>query len=280
MFVIKTRVGPSQIHGTGVFACENVAIGGPVWRFHPPFDQILSEQDIADLPQAAREYLQIYAYTSSDLGGQLVLSGDHARFLNHSDDPNTEARPFLSIARRSIASGDEITCDYGAFCVGWTGLDDAAFSPSCRHVAVSTMSSAYPHCNLYTRLKACAHGVGVFAIRDIPAGMRLFKGDSGMIVRVPRSAVDRIADPELRRMYFDFCPSVDDVFIAPADFNLLTMEWYLNHSANPNVAADHNMQFSSCRPIAAGEELTTDYASFSDHSPALVSQWNCAGNRK
>ena len=124
MFVIKTRVGPSQIHGTGVFACENVAIGEPVWRFRPPFDQILSEQDIADLPKAAREYLQIYAYTSSDLGGQLVLSGDHARFLNHSDDPNTEARPFLSIARRWIASGDEITCDYGAFCVGWTGLDD------------------------------------------------------------------------------------------------------------------------------------------------------------
>jgi hypothetical protein len=122
--------------------------------------------------------------------------------------------------------------------------------------------------------------VGVFAIRDIPAGMRLFKGDTGMIVRVPRAAVDRIADPELRRMYFDFCPSVDNVFIAPADFNLLTMEWYLNHSADPNVVADHNMQFSSCRQIEAGEELTTDYASFSDHSPALVSQWNSAGNRK
>ena len=57
MFVIKTRVGPSSIHGTGVFACENVAIGEPVWRFHPPFDQILSERDIADLPKAAREYL-------------------------------------------------------------------------------------------------------------------------------------------------------------------------------------------------------------------------------
>ena len=124
MFVIKTRVGPSPIHGIGVFACEDVAVGGPVWRFHPPFDQILSEQEIADLPDAPREYIQKYAYPSSDLGGQLVLSGDHARFLNHSDDPNTEALPFLSIARRSIASDDEITCDYGAFCVGWTGFDD------------------------------------------------------------------------------------------------------------------------------------------------------------
>lgn len=270
MFVIKTRVGPSSIHGIGVFACENAAIGEPVWRFHPPFDQILSERDIAQLPNAAREYLQIYAYTSSDLGGQFVLSGDHARFLNHSDDPNTEARPFLSVARRLIAPGDEITCDYGSFCVGWTGLEDAASS---------TMGDAYPHCNLYTRLKAGAHGVGVFAIRDIPAGMRLFKGNSERIVRVPLAAVDRIKDPELRRMYFDFCPSVDDVFIAPADFNLLTMEWYLNHSADPNVVPDPNMQFSSCRPIAAGEELTTDYARFSDHSPVLVSQWNSAGKR-
>ena len=95
------------------------------------------------------------------------------------------------------------------------------------------MSSAYPHRNLYTRLKACAHGVGVFAIRDIPAGLRLFRGGSGAIVRVPRAVVDRIADTELRRMYFDFCPSVNDVFIAPADFNLLTMEWYLNHSCQP-----------------------------------------------
>jgi hypothetical protein len=276
MFVIKTRVGPSSIHGTGVFACENVAIGDPVWRFHPPFDQILSERDIAQLPSVAREYLEMYAYPSSDLSGQLVLSGDHARFLNHSDDPNTEARPFLSVARRSIAPGDEITCDYGAFCVGWTGLNDAS---SLQPAAVTPMGSAYPHYNLYTRLRTSAHGVGVFAIRDIPDGMRLFKGDSGMIVRVPRAAVDRITDPELRRVYFDFCPSLDDVFIAPADFNLLTMEWYMNHSADPNVVADHNMQFFSCRPIGVGEELTTDYASFSDHSPTLVSQWNITANR-
>ena len=136
------------------------------------------------------------------------------------------------------------------------------------------MRNAYPHRNLYTRLKSCAHGVGVFAIRNIPAGMRLFKGSSGAIVRVPRATVDRIADAELRRMYFDFCPNVGDVFIAPADFNLLTMEWYLNHSANPNVIADQKMRFSACRSIAVGEELTTDYASFSDHSPALISQWN------
>ena len=122
MFVIRTRVGPSTIHGTGVFACEDVPVGGVVWRFHPPFDQVLSHSDIAGLPEIAREYLETYAYPCLDLGGKLVLSGDHARFLNHSDDPNTEEGHFVSIARRPIVRGDEITCDYGAFCADWIGL--------------------------------------------------------------------------------------------------------------------------------------------------------------
>ena len=99
-------------------------MGGAVWQFQPPFDQILFARDLSGLSDVVRDYLKTYAYKSSDLGGRLVLSGDHARFLNHSDDPNTEERPFVSIARKPIASGDEITCDYRAFCTDWTGFDD------------------------------------------------------------------------------------------------------------------------------------------------------------
>jgi len=124
VFIIKTRVGPSSIHGTGVFTCEDVAIGAPVWRFHPPFDQALSDDDVAGLPDVVRDYLKIYAYRSKDLGGRLVLSGHHARFLNHSEDPNTEERPFVSVARRPIGAGEEITCDYRSFCTDGTGFDD------------------------------------------------------------------------------------------------------------------------------------------------------------
>ena len=124
MFVIRTRVGPSLIHGTGVFACEQVAAGSVVWRFQPPFDQVLPEEEVRALPESCRDFLETYAYRSVDLGGQLVLSGDHARFLNHSEDPNTEAQQFASMARRLITPGDEITCDYRAFCTCWTGFDD------------------------------------------------------------------------------------------------------------------------------------------------------------
>jgi hypothetical protein len=136
------------------------------------------------------------------------------------------------------------------------------------------MTEVIPHRNLYTRLKISAHGVGVFAIRDISKGFRLFEGDTGNVVRVPRSVVEQIQDAEVRRMYFDFCPMRGGDFIAPLDFNQLTMAWYMNHSANANVQADDTLQFIARRPIAAGEELTTDYTSFSDHAPPLVAQWN------
>src|SRR4051812_44359947 len=123
MFTIRTWIGPSSIHGTGVFAGEEVSRGAAIWRFHPPFDQVLSEADVASLPDIGREFMAIYAYRSKDLNGKIVLCGDHARFLNHSDDPNTDEQPFISIARRPIAAGDEITCDYHAFCTDWSGFN-------------------------------------------------------------------------------------------------------------------------------------------------------------
>jgi hypothetical protein len=139
------------------------------------------------------------------------------------------------------------------------------------------VTEVLPHRNLYTRLKISANGVGVFAIRDIPKGLRLFEGDTGTVVRVPRAVVDQIQDVELRCMYFDFCPMQGENFIAPLDFNQLTMAWYMNHSVDANVQTDHTLQFTARRPIAAGEELTTDYTSFSDHATSLVAQWNTTG---
>ena len=122
MFLIATRVAPSTIHGLGVFACEPVAAGAVVWRYHPGFDRTLSDADVEAAPEAVRAFLETYAYRAVQLDGALVLSGDHARFLNHSDHPNTEEGPLLSRARRAIAVGEEITCDYGAFCTDWSGF--------------------------------------------------------------------------------------------------------------------------------------------------------------
>lgn len=122
MLTIRTRVGPSPIHGLGVFALEPAAVGTVVWRYEPAFDRLIEDGLLAQAPPAFRAFLDTYAYRSLEVSGGLILPCDHARFLNHSDDPNTAERPFESFACRSIAVGDEMTCNYGAFCEGWTGF--------------------------------------------------------------------------------------------------------------------------------------------------------------
>jgi len=122
MLLIRTIVGPSQIHGVGVFADEDVAEGRPIWRFAEGFDLVIPSDRIAALPDSFRHHLDTYAYRSADIPDAMVLSCDHARFLNHSDDPNTGLRPFETVARRAIRKGDEITCDYRAFVVDWDGF--------------------------------------------------------------------------------------------------------------------------------------------------------------
>lgn len=124
MLLIPTYVAPSAIHGIGVFATAPVAAGQAVWRYEPGIDLVIPDERAASLPPAFRDFLATYAYRSVDVADGLVLSCDHARFFNHDDRPNTETRPFVTYASRDILAGEEITCDYGAFCVGWTGFDE------------------------------------------------------------------------------------------------------------------------------------------------------------
>ena len=78
---------------------------------------------IPSLPPALQAYLATYAYLSHDVEDGMVLSCDHAKFLNHSDDPNTAIAPLVTRAHRAIAEGEEITCSYRECCVGWDGFD-------------------------------------------------------------------------------------------------------------------------------------------------------------
>ena len=131
-----------------------------------------------------------------------------------------------------------------------------------------------PHDHLFTRLQPSpGRGIGVFAIRDIPQGVDPFHGDHGGTVLVPMSEVERIDDPALRRLYLDFCPVVDGHHLAPADFNRMTISWYLNHADEPNIVADEVVNFVAARLILRGEELTVDYTTFSDHAGPHVAAW-------
>ena len=112
-----------------------------------------------------------------------------------------------------------------------------------------------PHNNLYTRLKACSKGVGVYAIREIPQATKLFVGDIGETVKMLISDVDRLEDAELRRMYYDFCPVKDGCLVAPIDFNQTALGWCINHSNAPNLQLEKRLHFVTPRVLLVGEEV-------------------------
>ena len=115
MMLIQTRGAPSRIHGMGLFAVEFVPCGAPVWRFQADFDHDFSPEEFAALPRLAREHTRWFCFVSRETG-HVILSGDHACFINHSLTPNSGASPnsvpVVTMALRDIVAGDEITCNY------------------------------------------------------------------------------------------------------------------------------------------------------------------------
>jgi SET domain-containing protein len=116
MMLIETQVRPSAIHGLGLFAVHFVPRGTPIWRFQPGFDHDFAPAQFATLPALARRHTRWFCFVSR-ADGHVILSGDHACFINHTIQPNTGAAPdapppVVTLARRDIAAGEEITCNY------------------------------------------------------------------------------------------------------------------------------------------------------------------------
>ena len=121
-----------------------------------------------------------------------------------------------------------------------------------------------PHLGVYTRLRPSAiHGIGVFAIIPIPAGTYIFEPDESEMITVNTEAINDLPDA-IRQLYQAFCPVSQRKFQCPLSFNNLTPSWFLNHSSEPNVAADEDLKFYALRNIAVGEELTSDYRTYTD----------------
>jgi len=125
--------------------------------------------------------------------------------------------------------------------------------------------SILPHDNIYTRLqRSPIHGVGVFAIRDIPKETNVFGNDETEMVWIDIDTTSNI-DSELKRLYADFCVAKNNKYGCPKNFNMLTVGWYLNESKdNPNVRCTKNYDFITLRDIKKGEELTANYSTFSE----------------
>ncbi len=122
-----------------------------------------------------------------------------------------------------------------------------------------------PHEAVYARLAPSPiHGIGVFAIRNIPKGVRVFSSEHDHVVWIKKEVVAKL-DKESRRLYEDFCSVDDGDYGAPDSFNNLTVGWFLNHNAkNPNLSCDANYDFVTRRRVKKGEELSIDYKEMAD----------------
>jgi len=116
MLLVPTYAAASSIQGVGLFAAAPIARGTVIWRFEPVFDRIITDTDLATLPEVARTFVDRYGYVTPQIPGGWVVSLDNTRFINHSETPNTDNTRPETLALRDIAAGEEITCNYGEFC--------------------------------------------------------------------------------------------------------------------------------------------------------------------
>jgi len=103
----------------GLFAVDTIPRGTPIWRFLPGFDHAFPPADYQALPEIARDHTRWFCFVSK-VDSHVILSGDHACFINHHPTPNTGAPagappPVTTVALRDIAPGEEITCDYWSY---------------------------------------------------------------------------------------------------------------------------------------------------------------------
>ena len=120
MMMVKVRLGMSPIEGLGLFALEDIPKGTVTWSYVEGFDRTFTPQQLQDLPAAARDEMLRYTYLHNRTG-KYVACLDNARFMNHSDNPNTagvydSSNPEgFDVATRDISKGEELTCDYTLF---------------------------------------------------------------------------------------------------------------------------------------------------------------------
>lgn len=119
----------------------------------------------------------------------------------------------------------------------------------------------------YCRLKRSPiSGVGVFAIKRIPAGITPFgKAEDADFVEFKPEELDDL-DPEVKRYVQDLC-SLDkgSYYLPECGIQKIDISWYLNHSKEPNMTTgDDGANFIASRDIEVGEELTVDYETYND----------------
>ena len=119
----------------------------------------------------------------------------------------------------------------------------------------------------YVALKPSpVHGIGVFAIRDIPKGCRnIFSKTVGEWIKLSFAEVEQL--PAYSRNLIETYCLYDEThyFVPDYGFKLMDLVLYLNHSAEPNIISiNDGEQFEALRDIKEGEELLVNYGTIAE----------------
>jgi SET domain-containing protein len=127
--------------------------------------------------------------------------------------------------------------------------------------------------DVYCRIKPSKkHGVGVFAIKDIPKNVNPFlytnnKCIKSKIINISQDEIKSIPN-EVKKMIDDFYHKEDDIYGIPyKGLNANDISFYMNTSSKPNVGFESDDKcsmiiFKSLRKIQKGEELFINYDDF------------------
>jgi SET domain-containing protein len=115
---------------------------------------------------------------------------------------------------------------------------------------------------IYVMLKpSTIHGIGVFAIRDIPKGCRdIFSKHDAKWIKLPVAEVEQL--PEYARNLVEtYCLYDNENYFVPEyGFKIMDMVNYINHSSTPNIKSINEGEFfEALSDIASGTELLVNY---------------------
>ena len=131
------------------------------------------------------------------------------------------------------------------------------------------------------------HGVGVFAIKDIPKGTVVFKlsnyhPDRDELVDISKEEAEslNVEVLDLIKMYCGIS-RYDTYVVHENGLNNIYIGYYLNHSDDPNLkiysdpnAKEHEyVNFITVKDIKMGEELTENYRNLSGSEENLEKQY-------
>jgi len=117
------------------------------------------------------------------------------------------------------------------------------------------------------------HGLGIFAVTDIPEGTVWWSADVADTITISRAQFETLASSASSPASDALMSGIQEysIYLAALDLMVLIPDngRYVNHADEPNSGAQvigTQLRSVALRDITAGEEITEDYATY-DHCP-------------